>query len=143
MGHATLAAKACNQVNPGLKQASRFPPRRRQRGLVPTPCARAHGEVPSSKTLVVPVWHTKAGSRRRRWPKRHYRNHAGGCEEMAVPRRDLIGTTLALLVVGLLIVCCLWIIRPFLPATVWAVTIVVATWRLLLRAQAALWHSRT
>jgi predicted PurR-regulated permease PerM len=61
---------------------------------------------------------------------------------MAVPRRDLIGTTLALLVIGLLILCCLWIIRPFLPATVWAVTIAVATWRILLRAQAALWHSR-
>jgi predicted PurR-regulated permease PerM len=62
---------------------------------------------------------------------------------MAVPRRDLIGTTLGLLVVGLLIICCLWITRPFLPATVWAVTIAVATWPLLLRAQAVLWHSRT
>ncbi|HTZ71241.1 MAG TPA: AI-2E family transporter YdiK [Acetobacteraceae bacterium] len=61
---------------------------------------------------------------------------------MAAPNRDLVRTTLVLLVVGLLILCSLWIIRPFLPATIWAVTIAVATWRLLLRAQAVLWHSR-
>jgi predicted PurR-regulated permease PerM len=61
---------------------------------------------------------------------------------MSAPRRDLIRTTLTLLVVGLLIVSSLWILRPFLPAMVWAVTIVIATWRLLLRTQAALWHSR-
>jgi predicted PurR-regulated permease PerM len=62
---------------------------------------------------------------------------------MAAPRRDLIGTTLVLLVVGLLILFSLWILRPFLPATIWAVTIVVATWRLLLRTQAVLCGSRT
>ena len=58
------------------------------------------------------------------------------------PRSDLARTMLAVAVVGLLIWGSLWVVRPFLPATVWAVTIVVATWPLLLRVQAALWHSR-
>src|SRR5437588_1456705 len=61
---------------------------------------------------------------------------------MAVPPRDLTRTTLVVLLVAVLILCSLWVVRPFLPATIWAVTIVVATWPLLLRVQAALWHSR-
>ncbi len=60
---------------------------------------------------------------------------------MAAPR-DLTRITLTLLALGLLILATLEVIQPFLPATVWAVTIVVATWPLLLRIQAALWHSR-
>jgi predicted PurR-regulated permease PerM len=62
---------------------------------------------------------------------------------MPVPPRDLTRATLTLLVIGGLILCSLWVIRPFLPATIWATTIVVATWPLLLRIRAALWHSRT
>ena len=50
---------------------------------------------------------------------------------------------LAIAVVGLLILCSLWIVRPFLPATIWAITIVVATWPLLLRLQHLLWGSRS
>ncbi len=61
---------------------------------------------------------------------------------MSEPPRDLTRTTLVVLVVGLLILGSLWVVRPFLPATVWAVTIVVATWPLLLRVQAVLWGSR-
>ncbi len=61
---------------------------------------------------------------------------------MTEPPRDLTRTTLVVLVVGVLILCSLWVVRPFLPATVWAVTIVVATWPLLLRVQRVLWHSR-
>jgi predicted PurR-regulated permease PerM len=61
---------------------------------------------------------------------------------MAVAPRDLTRTTLVVLFVAILSLCSLWVVRPFLPATVWAVTIVVATWPLLLRVQAALWHSR-
>jgi predicted PurR-regulated permease PerM len=49
--------------------------------------------------------------------------------------RDLAGTTLAVLFIGGLIVASLWIIRPFLPAVVWAVTLVIATWPLMLRIQ--------
>ena len=61
---------------------------------------------------------------------------------MTEPPRDLTRTLLATLVVGALILCSIWVVRPFLPATIWAVTIVVATWPLLLRIQAALWRSR-
>lgn len=61
---------------------------------------------------------------------------------MAAPSRDLTRTTLAVLLVAALILGCFWVVRPFLPATIWAVTIVVATWPLLLRVQAAMWHSR-
>jgi predicted PurR-regulated permease PerM len=63
-------------------------------------------------------------------------------EHMAGAARDLTRTTLAVLLIVILIACSLGVIRPFLPATIWAVTIVVATWPLLLRVQAALWHSR-
>jgi predicted PurR-regulated permease PerM len=41
-----------------------------------------------------------------------------------------------------MIVATLWIVRPFLPAAVWATTIAVATWPLLLRVQALLWGRR-
>lgn len=61
---------------------------------------------------------------------------------MIEPGRDLTRMTLVVLVVGVLILCSIWVLRPFLPATVWAITIVVATWPLLLRVQAVLWHSR-
>lgn len=44
-------------------------------------------------------------------------------------------------IVGM-IVATFWIVRPFLPAAVWALTIVVATWPLMLRAQALLWGRR-
>ena len=43
---------------------------------------------------------------------------------------------------ALLLLCSLWVLQPFLPATVWAITIVVATWPMLLRLQRALWGSR-
>ncbi len=56
--------------------------------------------------------------------------------------RDPTSTLLTVLVISALIVCSLWVFRPFLPATIWAVTIVVTTWPLLLRMQAVLWHSR-
>ena len=61
---------------------------------------------------------------------------------MSEPPRDLARTTLSVLGLGLLILCTFLVVRPFLPATVWAVTIVVATWPLLLRAEQALWRSR-
>ena len=45
--------------------------------------------------------------------------------------RDLTRTTLAILCILLLISASLWILRPFLAATVWSAMIVVATWPLL------------
>ena len=54
------------------------------------------------------------------------------------PSRDLTRITLAVLVIGLLIVACLWILLPFLAATIWATMIVVATWPMMLGVQARL-----
>ena len=55
---------------------------------------------------------------------------------------DLTRTTLAVLFVGGLIAACFWILRPFLPAIIWATTLVVATWPIMLRVQLRLWNSR-
>ena len=46
-----------------------------------------------------------------------------------------------LLALGALIAGSFWILRPFLVALTWATIIVVATWPLLLHAQAWLWGS--
>jgi predicted PurR-regulated permease PerM len=51
---------------------------------------------------------------------------------------DLARTTLQLLFIGALIAGTFWVLRPFLPALLWGVMIVVATWPLLLGVQALL-----
>src|SRR5262245_65798969 len=56
---------------------------------------------------------------------------------------DVARTTLQLLALGTLITASLWILRPFLVALTWATIIVVATWPLLLHAQAWLWGKRS
>lgn len=56
--------------------------------------------------------------------------------------RDLASITLAVLTIALLVLASLWILRPFLGAAIWAAMIVVATWPLLIRAQARLWGRR-
>jgi predicted PurR-regulated permease PerM len=56
---------------------------------------------------------------------------------------NLPRTVLGVLFIGGLIAASFWILRPFLPATVWATTIVVATWPLMLRVQASLWGRRS
>ena len=57
-------------------------------------------------------------------------------------KRDLTRTTLALLFLGALILASLWILKPFIPAIVWAMMIVIATWPVLLRLQQILGGSR-
>jgi predicted PurR-regulated permease PerM len=57
-------------------------------------------------------------------------------------RADLTRTLLGSIFIGALIVASLWILRPFLVATIWATTIVVATWPVLLWVQARLWRRR-
>jgi predicted PurR-regulated permease PerM len=57
-------------------------------------------------------------------------------------RSDLTRTTLAVLFVAGLIAACFWILRPFLPAMIWATTLVVATWPVMLRVQHRLWNRR-
>jgi predicted PurR-regulated permease PerM len=55
---------------------------------------------------------------------------------------DLGRSTLAIIFIAGLIVICLWILRPFLPAVVWAATLAIATWPLMRRVEARLWGSR-
>ncbi|MGV1100095.1 AI-2E family transporter YdiK [Thiovibrio sp. JS02] len=57
--------------------------------------------------------------------------------------QDLTRITLALLFLGMLIAACFWILRPFLPALVWAVAIVVATWPLMIKGQKVLRGNRS
>jgi predicted PurR-regulated permease PerM len=64
--------------------------------------------------------------------------HADGTEV----RGDLTRTTLAVLFVTGMIAACFWILRPFLPAIIWATTLVVATWPLMERVQQRLWNRR-
>lgn len=52
--------------------------------------------------------------------------------------RDLIRITLAVLFIGLMIVASLWILLPFIGATVWAAMVVVATWPMMIALQARL-----
>src|SRR5690349_18979286 len=57
---------------------------------------------------------------------------------MADTQHDLTRTTLAVLFIGGLIAASFLVVRPFLGALVWATTLVIATWPLMLRLQAAL-----
>jgi predicted PurR-regulated permease PerM len=54
-----------------------------------------------------------------------------------IARGDLTRTVLAVLLIATLIATSFWVLRPFLLAIVWATMIVVATWPLMLRVQAA------
>src|SRR2546428_910262 len=56
--------------------------------------------------------------------------------------RDLARATLAVLFIAGMIVASVWVLRPFLPAAIWATMIVVATWPLMLRVQSTLWDRR-
>ncbi|HUC09562.1 MAG TPA: AI-2E family transporter YdiK [Stellaceae bacterium] len=57
-------------------------------------------------------------------------------------QRDLVRTVLAVLFIGGMIATSFWILWPFLPATIWATTLVVATWPVMLRVQRRLWNRR-
>jgi predicted PurR-regulated permease PerM len=57
--------------------------------------------------------------------------------------RDITRIFLAVLFIGALIATSLWILRPFLGAAIWAVTIVTATWRLMIAIQDRLWRRRS
>ena len=58
------------------------------------------------------------------------------------PAWDLTRILLGVAAIGGLVVASFWILRPFLPAVVWATTIVVATWPMLRAVQARLWGKR-
>jgi len=53
------------------------------------------------------------------------------------PGYDLTRITLVVLIIGALLAGSLWTLLPFLGALIWAATIVVATWPLMLRVQRA------
>jgi predicted PurR-regulated permease PerM len=57
-------------------------------------------------------------------------------------RRDLAQTTLGVLFIVTLIVASFWIMRPFLVPIIWAAMIVIATWPLMLRIEAAFGRRR-
>lgn len=61
---------------------------------------------------------------------------------MPQPHPDLARSTLAVLFIGGLIVGSFLIVRPFLPAIIWAMTLVIATWPMLLRIQRFLGNRR-
>ncbi|MET0543884.1 MAG: AI-2E family transporter YdiK [Variovorax sp.] len=61
---------------------------------------------------------------------------------MHEPRVDLAKLTFGVLTIVLLILSSLWILRPFLGATIWAAMLVVATWPALLWFEARLWNRR-
>src|SRR5262249_42765699 len=54
------------------------------------------------------------------------------------PSRDIPRLTLAILFIVLMIVASLWVLRPFLAATLWAATVVVATWPMMRGLEARL-----
>ncbi|MGH7795176.1 MAG: AI-2E family transporter [Candidatus Binatia bacterium] len=57
-------------------------------------------------------------------------------------RADIARGVLAVLFIVALIGSSIWILRPFLGAMVWAATIVVATWPLMIALQSKLWGKR-
>jgi predicted PurR-regulated permease PerM len=61
---------------------------------------------------------------------------------MSENQPDLTRTILGALFIVTLIGISLWILLPFLAAIIWAVTIVVATWPLMIRVQGRLWGRR-
>jgi predicted PurR-regulated permease PerM len=61
---------------------------------------------------------------------------------MGNPDRDLPRDIFAVLFIAALTAAALWILRPFLVAMIWSITIVVATWPAMLAVQARLWGKR-
>jgi predicted PurR-regulated permease PerM len=60
-----------------------------------------------------------------------------------VPAWDLTRILLAVVAIGGLIGASFWVLRPFLPAVIWATMIVVATWPALRTVEGWLWGRRS
>ena len=56
--------------------------------------------------------------------------------------QDLARSSLSMLFMVGLIAASFWILRPFLPALLWATMIVVAAWPLMMQVEALLWGRR-
>ncbi len=61
---------------------------------------------------------------------------------MNTKKVDLAKITLGVLFISILIISCFLVLRPFLPALVWATMITIATWPLMLMMQRLLWGKR-
>ena len=61
---------------------------------------------------------------------------------MSRPEQDVAGTTLTVLFIGGLILASFLMMRPFLPAILWAITLVIASWPLMLWVQQHTGHRR-
>ncbi|AJZ89186.1 AI-2E family transporter YdiK [Cedecea neteri] len=57
--------------------------------------------------------------------------------------KDLLQILLSVLFISVMILACLWIVRPFVLGFAWAGTIVIATWPLLIKLQKLLWGKRS
>ena len=62
--------------------------------------------------------------------------------EKSQKRLDLPKLIFGLLSIVLMIAACFWVLNPFILGFVWAGMMVIATWPLLLRLEARLWHKR-
>src|SRR5262245_49095484 len=61
---------------------------------------------------------------------------------MTDERRDLAGATISVLIIVTLILLTIWVLQPFIGATIWAAMIVIATWPVMCRLQGWLRGSR-
>ncbi|BCG09747.1 MULTISPECIES: AI-2E family transporter YdiK [Buttiauxella] len=57
--------------------------------------------------------------------------------------KDLLQILLSVLFISVMIIACLWVVRPFVLGFAWAGTIVLATWPLMLKVQRLLWGKRS
>jgi predicted PurR-regulated permease PerM len=62
---------------------------------------------------------------------------------MTENQRDITRTFFAVLFIGSLLGTSLWILKPFMGAAIWSVTIVTATWPLMVSIQGRLWGRRS
>jgi len=62
---------------------------------------------------------------------------------MTRTQNDITRIVLTVLFIGALIGVAIWILEPFLGAAIWAVTIVTATWPLMISIQNRLWGRRS
>ena len=62
---------------------------------------------------------------------------------MAMSDQDVTRTTLAVLFIAGAMAASFWVMQPFLPAIVWAMTLVIATWPLMLRVQRSVGNRRS
>ena len=70
--------------------------------------------------------------------KSKYHHDMNDATHTTVVTRDLTRSVLAILLMAVLIGTSFWVLSPFLLSLVWAMMIVVATWPLMLKVQAAL-----